>query len=164
SLINFVELPTALEQEIAAVFQLVNRNRHSESPNVSADRSSVQNRGRPNTPSDPPPAPSVPDPGTVQPLRQPTEAGQVRTAHTTVALLNPGDGLFLGLTLHPFMPIERNLQAKGRVPAHLNSEMSPPRVENMKMVVIDQRPVFGPTQHHFASVIVFRLPDQGRSF
>ena len=62
------------------------------------------------------------------------------------------------------MPIERNLQAKGRMAAHFDGEMSPLRVDNVEMVVIDQRPVFGPAQHHFAGVIVFGLPDQGRSF
>jgi hypothetical protein len=72
--------------------------------------------------------------------------------------------LFLGLMLYPFMPIERNLQAKGRMAAHLDGEVSPLRVHNMEMVVIDQRPALGPTQYHFAVAIVFGLPDQGRSF
>ena len=72
--------------------------------------------------------------------------------------------MFLGLTLHPFMPIERNLQAKGRMTAHLDGEVSPLRVDNVEMVVINQWPVFGPAQHHFAVAIVFGLPDQGRSF
>ena len=72
--------------------------------------------------------------------------------------------MFLGLALYPFMPIERNLQAKGRMAAHFNSEVSPLRVENVKVVVINQRPVLRSAQHHFAVVIVFSLPYQGRSF
>ena len=62
------------------------------------------------------------------------------------------------------MPIERNLQAKGRMTAHLDGEVPPLRVNNVEMVVIDQRPVFRPAQHHFAVAIVFGLPDQGWSF
>ena len=62
------------------------------------------------------------------------------------------------------MPIERNLQAKGRMTAHLDGEVSPLRVDNVEMVVINQRPLLGPAQHHFAVAIVFGLPDQGRSF
>src|SRR5215813_11277747 len=102
--------------------------------------------------------------GAVQLLSQPIKAGQVGAAHKTVTLLNPGHGLFLGLTLYPFMPIERNLQAKGRMTAHFNAEVSPLRVDNVEMVVIDQPPVFGPPQHHFAVAIIFGLSNQGRSF
>src|SRR5262245_55144382 len=32
------------------------------------------------------------------------------------------------------------------------------------MVMVDEPPVFGPSQHYFTSGIVFGLPDQGRSF
>src|SRR5262249_54924863 len=62
------------------------------------------------------------------------------------------------------MPIERNLQAKGRMAAHLNSEVSPLGVENMKMVMVDEPPVFRPSQHYFTVAIIFGLPNQGRSF
>ena len=48
--------------------------------------------------------------------------------------------------------------------AHFDGEVSPLRVDNVEMVVIDERPVFRPAQHHFTGVIVFGLPDQGRSF
>src|SRR5262245_26965412 len=62
------------------------------------------------------------------------------------------------------MPIERNLQAKGRMTTHLDGEVSPLRVDNVEMVMVDEPPVFGPSQHYFTSGIVFGLPDQGRSF
>ena len=42
--------------------------------------------------------------------------------------------------------------------------MIPLRIDNVEMVVIDQGPVFGPPQHHFAVAIIFGLPNQGRSF
>src|SRR5262245_66407172 len=62
------------------------------------------------------------------------------------------------------MPIERNLQAKGRMTAHFNGEMSPLRVDNVEMVMVDEPPVFGPSQHYFTVAIIFGLPNQGRSF
>src|SRR4030095_10598616 len=58
----------------------------------------------------------------------------------------------------------RNLQAKGRMASHLDGEVSPLRIDNVEMVVIDQRPALGTAQYHFAVAIVFGLPDQGRSF
>src|SRR5262249_60330211 len=48
--------------------------------------------------------------------------------------------------------------------AHLNSEVSPLRIDNVEMVVIDEGPVFGPPQHYFTVAIIFGLPNQGRSF
>ena len=42
--------------------------------------------------------------------------------------------------------------------------MSPLGVDNVEMVVIDQRPVLGPAHNHFALSIVFGLPDQPRRF
>src|SRR5262245_11680146 len=74
-------------------------------------------------------------------LSQPIEAGQVGDAHKT-----------------------GNLQAKGRMTAHLYGEVSALRVDNVEMVMVDEPPVFGPSQHYFTSGIVFGLPDQGRSF
>jgi hypothetical protein len=32
------------------------------------------------------------------------------------------------------------------------------------MVMVDEPPVFGPSQHYFTVAIIFGLPDQGRSF
>ena len=46
---------------------------------------------------------------------------------------------------------------------HLLS-VSPLWVDYVEMVMINQRPVLRPAHHHFGVVIVFRLPDQGRSF
>src|SRR6516165_7893826 len=48
--------------------------------------------------------------------------------------------------------------------AHLDRQVPPLRVDNVEMVVINQWPVFRPPQHYLARVIVFGLPDQGRSF
>jgi hypothetical protein len=46
-------------------------------------------------------------------LGQPIKAAQIGTAHKTVALLNPRDGLFSGLTLYPFMPTKTGCSPTG---------------------------------------------------
>src|SRR5262249_52034559 len=137
-LIDRVQLPAAFEQKIAAVFQLVAEisvvkartflllviERKAQTGRIDPAIHHLRQARQ--------------APGAVQLLSQPIKASQVGAAHKTVALLNPGDGLFLSLTLYPFMPIERNLQAKGRMAAHFNGEVSPLRVDNMKMVMVDE--------------------------
>src|SRR5262245_49184067 len=48
--------------------------------------------------------------------------------------------------------------------AHLNSEVSPLRIDNVEMVVIVEGPVLGPPQRYFTVASIFGLPNQGRSF
>ena len=61
------------------------------------------------------------------------------------------------------MPIERNLQAKGRMAAHLNREVAPFLIDDVEVIVVDQGPALGPAQHDFARAIVLGLPHQRRS-
>ena len=72
--------------------------------------------------------------------------------------------MFLGLKLYEFMRIERNLQGKGRMAAHLDGEVYTLRIDNVEMVVIEKGLVFGKQQHHFAVAIIFGLRKKGRSF
>src|SRR4029450_2893122 len=56
----------------------------------------------------------------------------------TVSLLGEVDLLFAGLTGHILVPVENDLSTEGRMPGHLDSDVSPFRVHNVKRVMIDE--------------------------
>jgi hypothetical protein len=88
---------------------------------------------------------------------------KITAAFKTVALLDPANGPVPGLTFNPFMAIETDLHTKGGMPAHFDGQVPPDPVQNVKMVMLDQRPGRLAPQDQFALTVPLGFPDQGRS-
>lgn len=81
----------------------------------------------------------------VQGFRDPVERVEIRAAGETVVLLGKLKALLGRLALDPFMPVEQDERAKGRMAAHPKGHVAPPRVHDVKGIVVDVRPrIFAP--------------------
>ena len=81
-----------------------------------------------------------------------------------VVLFAEVDGSFLRLTGHILVTVQHHLCPEGRVPAHLDGEVPPVRVQDMKRVMIDVGPgLFGRQLAELAGTSHLRIPNQRRS-
>ena len=87
---------------------------------------------------------------------------KITAAFKTVACLDPANGPVPGLAFNPFMAIEADLHPKGGMPAHFDGQVPPDPVQNVKMVMLDQRPGRLAPQDQFALPVPPGFPDQGR--
>ena len=74
------------------------------------------------------------------------ESHEVGTTHKTVTLLHQGDSLFAGLSFDPFMTVEHNLNIERGMAAHLDGEMPPLPVNDVKVIMVHIRPWRFPLQ------------------
>lgn len=153
---------TALEQQIAAEFELAARGVVTKArtilglpvqPEIQAGRI----------------------PPTIHPVRQLAQGlrlaqaqGQlverfkIAAARKTFALLDPWDGLLASLALDPLMAVEADLHVKWRMAAHLDGQLSPVRIQDVKVIMLHRLPRRLPAQDQFARAISFGFPNQGR--
>ena len=81
----------------------------------------------------------------------------------TVALLDHADLLGAGLPLDPFVPIDNDLGAPGGIATQAHRHVSPLRVDDLKVIVLDIGPLLGPTQlGDLALAVAPHLPQRGR--
>ena len=73
---------------------------------------------------------------------QPIDLLEVAAFDEAVARFIDGDLLKHGPALYPFVSIENDLCAKGWIPTHADRDVSPFRVDQMKVVVFDEGPLF----------------------
>ena len=82
--------------------------------------------------------------------------GLERTTHKALTLLQSGDNLLSGLTFAPFVIIEHNLHPERRMPTHLEGDMAPVGIDQMKVIHIRPKQFTGQVGCTF--VVMLGLP------
>src|SRR6476620_1402622 len=160
ALVDFIKCRASLEEEIAAVLKLVARILVAK-PRAALffDIEAKAQTARINptlTDLGQPPYSVVLTQGVCDLVQ-----GLVGTTHKAVTLLNHRDGLLAGAAFDPFVSVEHHLHAKGRMTTHLDGEMSPLFVDEVKVVVIDVRPGLAGFQMRHLALATCDLPHQG---
>ena len=160
-LVNCVEACAAFKQKVAAVFKLISRILVSESGTLLLLKvqSEAQAARIDPTLTDLSQAPySVSFTQGIRDLVQ----GLERTTYKAVTLLAAGDGFFAGTAFDPFVSVEHHLQGKGRMAAHLDGEVAPLFVDEVKVVMIHIRPLLTALQVRHVTFTAVDLPHQRR--
>ena len=97
-----------------------------------------------------------------QGFREPIQGGEIRAADEAIPLFHDRDGPLAGAAFDPFVPIERDLHAEGRMPAELERQVAPVFVEDVEVVVIDIGPRGLAREMGHAPGALGHLPHQGR--
>ncbi|MBI4024693.1 MAG: hypothetical protein HY360_06900 [Verrucomicrobia bacterium] len=87
---------------------------------------------------------------------------QVAACGKAVALLDPGDSLLMGLAFDPLVAVDHHLHPKGWVAAHFDRQMPPVGVQQVKVIMLDQRPGLRSTQDQLTLAVLLGFPDQPR--
>jgi hypothetical protein len=86
----------------------------------------------------------------IQPAGQHTHARHIRAADKAVFLFHRHHPLSGRLPVHPLVAVDVDLHAEGRMAAQADGHVPPLWIDEMKVVVIDQRPLLRTPDDHLA--------------
>jgi hypothetical protein len=139
-LVNLVHELTVPQEQIAAVFQFPDREGIAEMaeglvlhPEAKAQTSAIE----------PALTESLERGGqllTQQASGEKIDGGEIAARDKAIAFLDHAIVLAAGLALDPFMAIENDLGAKGRIATHAHHDMAPIRIEDLEVVMLDVGP------------------------
>jgi len=90
--------------------------------------------------------------------------GLNRTPHKAVTLPLRGDSLLASLSVDPFVTVEHDLYTKRWVTTHLDCDVAPVGIDDVKVVVVDVGPRSPALQVRHTFVAALDLPDQAGRF
>ena len=159
---DVLHLPAAVKQQVAAVFDLVDR--------VGVDEAGLllvgQVKAEDQAGGVDPPVDDLAQPPCSRILRQGvcdlSQASRIRGTSKTVALLGEADPLGLRGHRDVLVAVEDHLSAERRMPGHLDRQVPPGPVHDVEAVVIHVRALAGQVADHRAVRGPAHLPDHRR--
>src|SRR5215831_20972607 len=99
----------------------------------------------------------------MQSCRQTVDRVEITALDKTIAVLDRRQALAPGLAFDPLMAVQDQLRTEGGIAAHADRHMTPFAIHDVKVVMLDERPVLAVTDFcNLPSGIAFDFPDRRR--